>query len=56
VTGPRMTRGASPPTLLGMEPRYFDTPNRFRAWLEKNHESETELLVGFWKKGSKSLR
>jgi uncharacterized protein YdeI (YjbR/CyaY-like superfamily) len=35
-----------------MEPRYFDTPNRFRAWLEKNHESETELLVGFWKKGS----
>ena len=47
-----MTRGALRPTLPGMEPRYFDTPNRFRAWLEKNHESETELLVGFWKKGS----
>ncbi|HEX6661131.1 MAG TPA: YdeI/OmpD-associated family protein, partial [Sphingomicrobium sp.] len=24
----------------------------FRRWLEANHSSATELLVGFWKKGS----
>ena len=35
-----------------MKPRFFPTPADFRAWLEKNHESETELLVGFHKRGS----
>jgi uncharacterized protein YdeI (YjbR/CyaY-like superfamily) len=35
-----------------MEPTFFATPDEFRAWLEKHHESETELLVGFHKKGS----
>lgn len=32
-----------------MEPTYFSTPADFRAWLEANHETETELLVGFHK-------
>jgi uncharacterized protein YdeI (YjbR/CyaY-like superfamily) len=31
---------------------FFETPDDFRAWLEANHESESELLVGFYKKGS----
>jgi uncharacterized protein YdeI (YjbR/CyaY-like superfamily) len=35
-----------------MEPTFFATAAEFRAWLERNHESVTELLVGFHKKGS----
>jgi len=35
-----------------MEPTFFATPADFRAWLEANHTSATELLVGFHKKGS----
>jgi uncharacterized protein YdeI (YjbR/CyaY-like superfamily) len=35
-----------------MEPTFFATPAEFRAWLEEHHESESELLVGFHKKGS----
>jgi uncharacterized protein YdeI (YjbR/CyaY-like superfamily) len=35
-----------------MEPTFFATPDEFRAWLDQHHESETELLVGFHKKGS----
>jgi len=35
-----------------MEPSYFSTEAAFRRWLEKNHLSATELLVGFWKKGT----
>jgi uncharacterized protein YdeI (YjbR/CyaY-like superfamily) len=35
-----------------MEPTFFATPGEFRAWLTEHHESETELLVGFHKKGS----
>ena len=31
------------------EPTYFETPEAFRAWLSANHESQTELLVGFHK-------
>ena len=34
------------------EPVFFATPADFRAWLEKHHETERELLVGFYKKGS----
>ena len=33
-----------------MKPTYFDTPAKFRAWLEKHHTSAPELLVGFCKK------
>jgi uncharacterized protein YdeI (YjbR/CyaY-like superfamily) len=35
-----------------VEPTFFETPADFRAWLEEHHESEQELLVGFYKKGS----
>jgi len=34
------------------KPTFFATPEEFRAWLEAHHESEPELLVGFWKKGT----
>jgi uncharacterized protein YdeI (YjbR/CyaY-like superfamily) len=35
-----------------MEPIFFETPAELRAWLERNHESEGELWVGFHRKGS----
>ena len=35
-----------------MKPLFFATPEEFGAWLEEHHESATELLVGFHKKGS----
>lgn len=36
-----------------MTPTFFKTQQDFRNWLIKNHEAETELLVGFYKKDSK---
>ena len=33
--------------------QFFATPADFRKWLEKNHKTKTELLVGFYKVGSK---
>jgi uncharacterized protein YdeI (YjbR/CyaY-like superfamily) len=35
-----------------MKPTFFATPAAFRAWLEKHHDKEPELLVGFYKRGS----
>jgi uncharacterized protein YdeI (YjbR/CyaY-like superfamily) len=35
-----------------MSPTYFATPADWRAWLERNHGSTRELLVGFHKRGS----
>jgi uncharacterized protein YdeI (YjbR/CyaY-like superfamily) len=35
-----------------MKPRFFATPERFREWLETNHATQRELLVGFYKVGS----
>jgi uncharacterized protein YdeI (YjbR/CyaY-like superfamily) len=35
-----------------VKPLFFETPEQFRAWLEEHHETESELLVGFHKKGS----
>ncbi len=34
-------------------PKFFATPPLFRAWLEKNHAKESEILVGFYKRGTK---
>jgi uncharacterized protein YdeI (YjbR/CyaY-like superfamily) len=34
------------------KPIFFKHAGEFRAWLEKNHDSQEELLVGFYKKGS----
>lgn len=31
---------------------FFQTENDFREWLERNHEKETELIVGFYKVSS----
>lgn len=36
-----------------MSPTFFPTPQDFRNWLEKNHKSEKELLVGFYKVATK---
>jgi len=35
-----------------MEPTFFETPQDIREWFVANHETATELLVGFYKKGS----
>jgi uncharacterized protein YdeI (YjbR/CyaY-like superfamily) len=36
-----------------MQPTFFETPAAFRAWLAGHHATAAELLVGFYKKGSK---
>jgi uncharacterized protein YdeI (YjbR/CyaY-like superfamily) len=41
-----------PPTTSAADPVFFATPAEFRDWLDANHESARELLVGFYKKGS----
>lgn len=35
-----------------MEVIFFESPHEFRAWFEANHETATELFVGYYKKGS----
>jgi uncharacterized protein YdeI (YjbR/CyaY-like superfamily) len=35
-----------------VKPIFFPTPQDFRRWLERHHETESVLLVGFHKKGS----
>jgi uncharacterized protein YdeI (YjbR/CyaY-like superfamily) len=35
-----------------MEPTTFERPEDFRRWLERHHESERELWVGYFKKAS----
>jgi uncharacterized protein YdeI (YjbR/CyaY-like superfamily) len=42
--------GARGAKLCRVQPRFFATPDEFRAWLEENHESESEVVVGFHKK------
>jgi uncharacterized protein YdeI (YjbR/CyaY-like superfamily) len=37
---------------MATKPKFFATREKFREWLEKNHASATELLVGFHKKSS----
>ncbi len=34
-------------------PLFFKTPADFRKWLEKHHDQEKELWVGYYKKGTK---
>lgn len=34
------------------KPRFFKSAAAFRAWLVKNHDKETELWVGYYKKSS----
>lgn len=35
-----------------MKPTFFSSPDKFRQWLARNHDRETELLIGFHKKAS----
>jgi hypothetical protein len=35
-----------------VEPTHFAGPAEFRAWLEEHHDTESELLVGYHKRGS----
>lgn len=35
-----------------MDPTFFATPKAFRKWFEKHHAEKSELLVGFYKRGS----
>ena len=35
-----------------MTATFFATGAEFRAWLEQHHGAESELLVGFWKRGT----
>ncbi|MDP9422489.1 MAG: YdeI/OmpD-associated family protein [Pseudomonadota bacterium] len=37
---------------MARRPTYFPSEADFRRWLEKNHQSADELLVGFWKKST----
>lgn len=39
-------------SFIEMRPKFFKTPEDFRAWLEKNHATKKELFVGFYKKAS----
>ena len=44
--------GKASKTAAAEPPLFFPTPADFRAWLEENHASKQELLVGFYKKDS----
>jgi uncharacterized protein YdeI (YjbR/CyaY-like superfamily) len=35
-----------------MKPKFFDSPDEMRDWLEVNHETAEELWVGLYKKGA----
>jgi uncharacterized protein YdeI (YjbR/CyaY-like superfamily) len=35
-----------------MKPRFFATPSKFRAWLQKHHAQSQELWVGLYKRNS----
>jgi uncharacterized protein YdeI (YjbR/CyaY-like superfamily) len=43
---------ASTSNLSQVKPTFFATAAELRDWLERNHVSETELIVGFYKRGS----
>ncbi len=34
------------------EPIFFESPEAFYAWLEENHETESEVYVGFYKQAT----
>jgi uncharacterized protein YdeI (YjbR/CyaY-like superfamily) len=35
-----------------VEPVYFSSAAEFRMWLDQHHQTEAELVVGFYKKGT----
>jgi uncharacterized protein YdeI (YjbR/CyaY-like superfamily) len=38
-------------TPADLRPVFFASPAELRAWLEQHHDSERELIVGYYKKG-----
>src|SRR5918998_2787149 len=36
--------------MADAEPIFFGSPEAFYAWLEQNHDSVSEVYVGYWKK------
>ena len=38
------------PIIPVVRPRFFSSPDQFRAWLEDNHDDEMEVLVGYYRK------
>ncbi|MBF4467554.1 YdeI family protein [Flavobacterium sp. LC2016-12] len=36
-----------------MNPTFFSSQEKFRTWLEKHYETETELIVGFYRVSTK---
>jgi uncharacterized protein YdeI (YjbR/CyaY-like superfamily) len=38
---------------MAKKPRFFRTAAELRAWLEANHASATELMIGFYKKSAR---
>src|SRR5215204_1562814 len=49
---PRRSARQAPTPRARVKPVFFARPAEFRRWLERHHASESELLVGFYKKGS----
>ncbi|WP_211241564.1 YdeI/OmpD-associated family protein [Cystobacter fuscus] len=43
---------SKPISKPSLKPTFFATPADWRAWLEKHHEQQPELLVGFYKRDS----
>jgi uncharacterized protein YdeI (YjbR/CyaY-like superfamily) len=37
-----------------MEPTFFTTPDELHAWFQAHHDTEKELLIGFYKKGTET--
>lgn len=38
--------------VVAAGPTFFATLDAWRAWLAKNHDKQSELSVGFWKRGT----
>lgn len=43
---------AGEPVSTSPKPVFFASPARFRAWLQKNHRTATELWVGYYKRAT----
>ena len=40
------------PHPAGVKSIFVSTPEEFRAWLEERHSTESDVSVGYWKKGT----
>ena len=52
ITQARLNNPVKNLYLIRMKPLFFETPAKFRKWLEKNHLTVDEQWVGFYKVGS----